>query len=109
MGSSGCFSRPSYQKVFQKDKTTVRLRHYTKGFSTVEKGFEHPFNISSVRAAHILSRIDIRRKSGDGAKRVPAIPTELVYTLGDGLSKAFKEAGPNDEVVVQAIVRSRRF
>lgn len=107
--ATGCITRPIQDKVFEQDYTTIYLRSYKRGTSVVEKGYEHPFTLSPSRAAHILSRIDVRRAEGGEAKRVPAIPTESLYLIGEGLSEAFEKADPNQEIVVLSIVRTKRL
>ena len=84
-------------------------------FRTVEKGYAHPVTIAPVRVAHILSRIDLKPPSGflvsfEGDKtRVPAIQTDALYTIAEGVSKAFAAAEPNQEVIVMAIRDTKRW
>lgn len=101
MGASGCLTRPSRQTVYDDGLTQVILRSYKKGTSTVAKHYDHPLEIAPVRMAHILSRIDVR-KAGEENRREGAIPLETLFTIADVLSQGLKEAGPNDEVVVQS-------
>ena len=103
--ATGCVTRPIQDKIFEKDYTTIYLRSYKRGASVVEKGYQHPFTISPARTAHILSRIDVRQAD----ERTPAIPTESLYLIGEGLSEAFAKAGPDQEILVQSIVRSKRL
>jgi hypothetical protein len=106
--ATGCVTRPIQDKIFERDYTTIYLRSYKRGTSVVEKHYQHPFTLSPARAAHILSRIDVRRTDGD-TKRTPAIPTESLYLIGEGLSEAFEKADPNQEILVQSIRRSKRL
>lgn len=103
--ATGCITRPIQDKIFERDYTTIYLRSYKRGSSVVEKDYQHPFTISPSRTAHILSRIDVRSED----ERVPAIPTESLYLIGEGLSEAFEKAGPNQEILVQSILRSKRL
>ena len=107
--ATGCITRPIQDKVFEQDYTTIYLRSYKRGTSIVEKDYQHPFTLSPSRAAHILSRIDVRETEGGEAKRVPAIPTESLYLIGEGLSEAFEKADPNQEILVMSIVRTKRL
>ncbi len=109
LAPTACFKRPVYRDAFDQDRTSVRLRREVKGFSTVEQGYQHPFAISRSRAAHILSRLDLRVKHKNETKRVPAIPTEALYLIGEGMSQAFAEAKPDEQVVVMSIRRQRRL
>jgi len=106
--ATGCVTRPIQDKIFEQDYTTIYLRSYKRGSKVVEKDYQHPFTLSPARAAHILSRIDVRRSDGDN-KRIPAIPTESLYLIGEGLSEAFEKAGPNQELLVQSVRRSKRL
>jgi hypothetical protein len=107
--ATGCITRPIQDKVFEQDYTTIYLRSYKRGTRVVEKGYQHPFTLSPSRAAHILSRIDVRRTEDGETKRVPAIPTESIYLIGEGLSQAFEKADPNQEILVMSIVRTKRL
>lgn len=65
----------------------------------VEKDYSHPVTISPVRVAHILSRIDVRL----AGKRMPAIPTDMIYPMAEGISRSLSRAGAEQDVVVMAI------
>ncbi len=71
------------------------------------KGYDHPITISKTRAAHILSRIDVRTDDKDAKSRKPAIPGELVYELGEKLADALAKASPDEEVVIVSNRRSK--
>lgn len=107
--ASGCIHRNIDRRVFSQGDTEILLRLHKRGFTPVERGYEHPFTISAVRAAHILSRIDMRKEEGGASRRTPAIPTESLYLIGEGLSKAFAEASENEEIVVLSIRRTKRL
>jgi hypothetical protein len=109
LGALGCIKRPIKQDVYRENRIEVFLRSEKRLFSTVEKGFDQPAVIAPVRIAHILSRIDIRASADEGGRRQPAIPTEMLFPIADGVSQALAKAGPNQEVVVMAIRRFRRF
>lgn len=106
--ATGCVTRPIQDKIFEQDYTTIYLRSYKRGTSVVQKHYQHPFTLSPARAAHILSRIDVRTTDGE-AERIPAIPTESLYLIGEGLSEAFEKADPNQEILVQSIRRTKRL
>lgn len=105
---------PRYRRTLVQEQggITVTLRSLVADGGVKPRGFAHPATISGIRLAHILSRIDVRMSSGaeDGAgDRRPAVPTELIFPLGDALSAGLAEAGPDQEVVVTAIRKERRL
>jgi hypothetical protein len=103
----GCVTRFVKEPVFDSEGIQIYLRT-EKGFrSVVEKDYEHPTTIASVRLAHILSRIDVRHRAEDGGRREGAIPTDMLYALAEGLSAAFARANSNEQVVVMAIEKRR--
>src|SRR5262245_19339249 len=106
---TGCVTRPVEHQVFDRDFTTVSLRSYKRGTQIVDKGYQHPFTIASGRLAHILSRIDLRREDDGEAQRVPAIPTDSIYLIAEGLADALAKADQNQEVVVMSIRRTKRL
>lgn len=71
--------------------------------------FQHPAQISGVRLGHILSRIDIRAQAEDDKSRKPAFDADILFDVGDTLSKALSKAQPNQEVVVYATRQTRRL
>jgi hypothetical protein len=109
VASGGCIARTFRETVFDVDDTTVVLRSQKKGGEIVDKGFAHPFRIAPVRVAHILSRIDLRREEGRREALAPAIPTETLYVIADGIAKGLAEADSSQEVVVQSIRRARHW
>jgi hypothetical protein len=102
---------PRYARVtlHDRDGTKVLLRAEVGEGEAVNRGFAHPATISEVRVTNILSRIDVRLDSEKGSPRVPAIPAEFLYPLGNLVSAALAKADPSQEVVVQAIRKERRF
>jgi hypothetical protein len=111
LASAGCGTRYARVPVHSDDLATVVLRAQLQGGEPLDRGFAHPATISGVRLAHVLAQIDVRVDGGEDAAsaRKPAIPTELVYPLGDLLSQALAKADPSQEVVVQALRRERRL
>ncbi len=103
---------PRYARVLVREQDGLRaaLRAELRGGDAVARGFAHPATIAGVRLAHVLARIDVRMSpSEEGGERRPAIPTELVYPLGDLLSEALAKATPSQEVVIQATRKERRL
>ncbi|HTY17445.1 MAG TPA: hypothetical protein VMH82_06905 [Myxococcota bacterium] len=99
---------PTYVRtpVFKQDRTEIYLRHVAKGGTPVDRSFSHPVSISPVRLTNILARIEVRG-SGDKDQRKPAIPTGVLYAIGEGASQALAKANSSQEVVVMAIERKR--
>jgi hypothetical protein len=111
LASAGCGTRYARVPVYEDDTATVVLRAQLVDGEPLERGFAHPATVSGVRLAHMLAQIDVRVGDGEDApsERRPAIPTELVYPLGDLLSQAFAKADPSQEIVVQALRHERRM
>jgi hypothetical protein len=110
--AAGCITQPVHQDVFREGTIEVFLRSDKRWFKILEKEYDHPLTISPVRTAYILSRIDLRtgeKASKKGEQRVPAIPTEMLFPIAEGVSQALAEADENQEVVVMAIRRFKRF
>ncbi len=105
----GCFTRVVRETVEQTDSITVMLRGDRRAGEKVDKGYAHPAQISPVRIAHILSRIDVRMNEGDEQERRHAFDAQVLFDVGEALSKALEKADPSQEVVVQAIRQSRRL
>jgi hypothetical protein len=103
---AGC-STPVREDVFNQPPVKVFLRSEKSWHfgPLVEKDFDHPVTISPVRIAHILSRIDARI----AGKREPAIPTDMLYPIAEGVSRALTRAGSEQEVVVMAIRKQRHL
>ena len=50
--ASGCLTRPVREDVFKEDAIEVFLRSEKRWSQTLEKQYEHPVTIASVRMAH---------------------------------------------------------
>jgi hypothetical protein len=110
LGGLGCLTRSARTDVYDKDRIQVFLRADKRGFnSVVEKGFDHPVKIAPVRLAYILSRMDMRSEPDKGKERIAAIPTDMLFPIANGLSEAFAQADANQEVVVMAVNRFKRW
>ena len=98
---------PVKEDVFNEGPVKVFLRSEKTWYlgSLIEKDYDHPVTISPVRIAHILSRIDVRV----AGKREPAIPTDLLFSIAEGISRSLARAGAEQEVVVMATEKERRI
>jgi len=103
---------PRYQRVtvFEERNLTVKLRAEVRDGEAVPRNFAHPATISSVRIAHVLSRLDVRMGGEeDSQKRQAAFPTALLYTVGEKVALAFQQADPSQEIVVMAVRSEKRL
>jgi hypothetical protein len=111
--AAGCITpQPVREDVFREGTVDVFLRSEKRWRQILEKGYEHPVTISPVRTAYILSRMDLRtgsKASKKGEQRIPAIPTEMLFPIAEGLSQALGQADENQEVVVMPIRRFKRL
>jgi len=93
--------------VFHQDGVRVFLRETREGGDAVARDFSHPTVIAPIRVSRIVGSLDVRE--GDDEDRRAAVPTELVYPIGEGVAQALGQAGPDQEVVVMAVSRKRRM
>jgi hypothetical protein len=107
LAAASCGPRYARVTVHDRDGVTVQLR--AEEGEAVKRSFAHPVTISEVRVTNILSRIDVRLESKKDSPRMPAIPAEFLYPLGDLVSAALAKADSSQEVVVQAIRKERRL
>jgi hypothetical protein len=97
------------ETVYEKGGIDVFLRSQKKSGEVIDRGYDHPAAIAPVRLSHILSRVDARIEKKKMPERTPAIPTDQLFTVAEGLSKALEEADPNQQVVVQILRRQKRL
>jgi len=102
--ASGCATRPKRHSIIDRTGMQVDLVRYVRGFRTEKQGFAHPAVISKERLVHILGAIEIETKEKKGATvRQPGIHAEMIEPIAAALSEALREAGPDQEVGVQAV------
>jgi hypothetical protein len=104
---SSCLGPRYVRETYHEDRdVTITLR----GRTDTNPGYEHPVQISAVRVSHILASLDVRF-AGDEKKnaRTPVVPLEAIYPLGQLVSGALAKAKPDQEVVVSAMIRSRKL
>lgn len=106
---SGCASRPSRHSIIQKTGMQVDLVRYVKGFRTEQQGFEHPAIISQERLTHILGAVEIetREEKGSATIRQPGFHPEMIEPIAAALSEGLRQAGPDEEVGIQAVRKER--
>ena len=102
--TTGCASRPQRHAVIDRTGMHVDLVHYSRGFRTEPQGFDHPAIISKERLGYILGAIEIETREKKGATiRQPGIHPDMVEPIAAALSQALREAGPDEEVGMQAV------
>jgi len=106
LGSAGCAATYVRTPVFKQGETQIYLRGLEKHGKPIERGFEHPLAIAPVRLTNILARLEVKGK-GDKEQRKPAIPTGVLYDIGEGAAQALGKANSSQEVVVMAVERRR--
>jgi hypothetical protein len=109
LSASACITRPVKEEIWTDGYTRAFLRSEKRGSKTIPRNFDHPTTIAPVRLGHILSRIDIRKGQGPESERVPAIPLETLFTIGEAMAKGLDEANPDQEVVIQSIRRGKHL
>jgi len=105
----GCGPRYLREPVYREGLTEVYLRGPQSESAEAPGRFEHPATISRVRLAHILSLLDVENGDEGKEKRSPAIASEQLYEIADGLSAALARAKPTQEIIVRSRHRERRF
>lgn len=105
--ASGCFTKVMHSPVYDENGVEVFLRYEQKGGKPVDRGFSQPVQIAPVRITNLLSRIEVRKN--ESPDRTPAIETDLLYPIGEGISRAFAKATSSQEVVVMAKQRKRNL
>lgn len=105
--ASGCMTKTIRTPVFEENFTEVFLRHESRGGKPIDRGFSHPATIAPVRITNMLARIEVRKE--DAKDRQPAIATDLLYPMGEGISRALAKADSAQSVVVMARQRKRNM
>ncbi|MCL4686799.1 hypothetical protein KJ059_18830 [Myxococcota bacterium] len=104
----GCAGRQIQTPVYDQQGVRVFLRQQMKGGEPVDRGFSHPVTIAPVRVTNILARIQVREDDAeDKTGREAALPTGLLYSIGQGIAEALGKADASQEVVVMAVERRK--
>jgi hypothetical protein len=107
---SGCAARTVRHTLIKQNLIQVELVREVKGFTVVERDYEHPAIISTQRLGHILGAIEIETSAeGKGTIRQPAFHPDIIPRTAEGLAKALAEANPNEEIGVKVIRREARL
>jgi hypothetical protein len=107
---SGCGTRNVRHSQIKRNLIEVDFVRQVTGFTTDERGFEHPVIISTERLIHILNAIEIeaRVKKG-GIVRQPAFHPAIVKRTAEALAQAFADVSPDQEIAVNVIHKQMRF
>lgn len=103
-----CAHRTVNETVVDRYGLEIRLRSRKPlfGGKPEARGFDHPVEISPLRLQTILGGIQVDMRPSDSStirERDYAIPRKLLPVIADGLSEAFAQAGPDQELVVMAL------
>ena len=102
----GCVNREVRATVFDRAGVKVFLRDHKRGFAVLERGFQHPIQISEERLGHILGALDIRGREETLAGIRAAFEPEQIPIIAEGLSKGLAMASPDQEVGLQIIKKN---
>jgi hypothetical protein len=103
---AGCGPKLVRQRIYDQPTARVEVRHREQGGEVLAQGHSHPATISDVRIAHILGNLSFQDAD---EKQRPVIRSADIYPLGEGIAKAFEQAGPDDEVAAAAFPVDRRL
>lgn len=109
VAATGCMTKQLKTPIYDKNNVQVFLRQDTRSGKPVDQGYSHPVTIAPVRVTNILARIEVRSEDGDEQEnlRQPAIPTGVLYSMGEGISQALAKADSSQQVVVMAVERRK--
>ena len=99
----GCATREVKETAYDRAGIKVYLREHKQGFTVVERGFEHPAQISSERLLHILGAIDIRGREAELAGVRAAFEPSQLQDIASALSTGLRRADPNQEVAINIV------
>lgn len=108
--TSGCASRPVRHTILKRNTISVDLVRDVRGFTTEEKGYEHPAIVSVPRLIFILSAVEVEiHQGGGGVVRQPAFHKTTVVKTAKALSEALAQAGPDEAVGINVIRKDARL
>lgn len=105
--ASGCLTRTVRTPVYEEQNVEVFLRSQKRAGQPVDRGYSHPVTVAPVRITNMLARIEVRKE--EEKERQPAIATDLLYPIGEGIARALAKADPSQQVVVMAKTRHRNL
>jgi hypothetical protein len=102
-----CATRVIERQVHMRDGITTTLRHTEESGVVVDRGYQHPLEISQERLFQILSFIRIRREVDGELEVKPAVAARLLIPVARGLSEALAAANSSEEIALTAVRRDR--
>jgi hypothetical protein len=100
---TGCATREIKSSVYDRSGVKMFLREHKQGFQVMERGFQHPVQISPERLSNILGAIDIRGREAALAGIRAAFEPAQLETISEGLASSLSKASSNQEVGVSII------
>ncbi len=104
-----CATRVIERQVHVQDGVTTTLRHQIQDGVPVDRGYQHPVEISEQRLLRILAAITIRREEDGELVERPAIARKLLVPVARGLSQSLAVADASEEIALTAVRRDRRL
>lgn len=107
---TGCVSRPVRHSILKRNTLFVDLVRDVRGFSTEEKGYEHPAVVSVPRLTYILSAIEVEiQQEKGGIVRQPAFHKAIISKTAEALASALAQAGTDEAVGMNVIRKDSRL
>jgi len=107
---SGCATRTVRHSILKRNTIQVDLIREVRGFSTEEKGYEHPGIVSVPRLMFILGALEIEiAADGTSVVRQPAIHKEILKKTAEALADGLAQASPDEAVAMNVIRKEARL
>ena len=104
-----CATRVIERQVHVQDGVTTTLRHQIQDGVPVDRGYQHPVEISEERLRRILAAIAIRSEEDGELVEKPAIARRLLIPVARGLSQSLAVANSSEEIALTAVRHDRRL
>ena len=104
-----CVTRQVDVSIYADFESDIKLRGYTRSGKPLDRGYNHPVNISAQRVSHILAAIEVRVGERDKHTLYPIITGKTLLPVSTAVAKALNQADSSQMVVVKNIRKHRRF
>lgn len=113
-----CAATSAREEVYREKEVAVSRYARLEGGVPLERGFQHPAELSVPRIAYALQAIEVRIPAtknripgldGDPSFVRQAIPNDLLAPIARGLSKGFGEASSSEQLQVVATRKARKL
>ncbi len=110
LSSPGCASNVVERDLYDHNETTTLLRSHLDNNEPLDRGFQHPIQISEERLRRILSSLHVRvdQRFRDPIEK-PAVAPDIVARVARALSESLETADSSEEVALLAVRKSRRL